>query len=96
MIREMISEFVMAVLVVLAIAAGSLVLVAAGCAECRAGDTRCSGAKAQECNSREEWTTVEDCASVTPGAWVCCDVAEVWEGEEIAGCVPGGCDGGVR
>ena len=67
-----------------------------GCAECRPGDTRCAGDHAQECAPSEEWTTVEDCGDVTPGAWECCEGAVEFEGDEMAGCVPAGeCDAGT-
>lgn len=66
---------------------------------CEVGETRCAENRVQECNADGDWYAVAACSEVLPAdaGWTCCDPAFVYEGEELAACVPADeCDGGAR
>lgn len=58
--------------------------------DCDPGETRCAGARVEECAGDADWGLVEDCAAVGPDAWECCPAAFEWEGDPTAACVPAG------
>ena len=53
-----------------------LSLFLSGCAAadtCKAEELQCDGQKLEICNADGNWEKVADCATVTPGAWECCE-----------------------
>jgi hypothetical protein len=47
---------------------------------------RCAGPRLEVCDADRNWGLVADCATVTPGLWVCCPAQET--------CVPAAACGG--